>query len=62
MKKWLAAVVAVLTPALAWAEWTPLLTATSMDGIKADVALAAAGIIGVCLIVLGVGVLMRVLR
>ena len=49
-------------PHMARAEWTPLLASSSMDGIKADVGLAAAGIISVCLIVLGVGVLMRVLR
>lgn len=45
----------------AYAEWTSLVSGTDFDGIKGDVGTCAAGIISVCLIVLGIGILMRAL-
>ena len=42
-------------------SWTPMITAGSFTGMTADCGTAASGIVGVCLIVLGLGVLMRVL-
>lgn len=41
--------------------WTPLITSGSFTGITADVGSAASGIVGVCLIVCGVGILVHVL-
>lgn len=66
MKKFYYLLLAVVGfPSLLCAEppaYTPLLTSTSLDGVKADVGTAAAGIIAVMLIVLGVGLLVRVFR
>ncbi len=42
------------------ADYTPLITSTSFDGIRTDVTTAAAGIVSICLIVIGLGVLIRV--
>lgn len=42
-------------------EWTPLVSNTMFTGIKADMGTAAVGIMAVCLIILGIGLLMRVL-
>ena len=42
--------------------WTPLITSAQFDGVKADVNTAAAGIITVLIIILGVSLLIRVLR
>jgi hypothetical protein len=42
-------------------EWTPLVTAAMFDGIKADMLTATGGIMMLCLIVLGGGILLRVL-
>ena len=47
--------------AVARADWTPMITSSSFTGITADAGTAASGIVGVCLIVLGLGMLMRVL-
>ena len=41
--------------------WTPLLSSSSFTGITTDCGTAATGIVGVCLIVAGLGVLVRVL-
>ena len=43
------------------ATWTPLLDATSFAGIHADLLTAVAGIIGLVLIILGLGLLVRAL-
>lgn len=45
----------------AHAEWTPMITADMFTGIQADVLTCATGILSVVLIVLGIGVLIRVL-
>lgn len=51
------------SPALAQStsSWTPLISSGSFTGITADVGSAASGIVGVCLIVCGVGILVHVL-
>lgn len=41
--------------------WTPLIASADFTGISTDVGLVAAGIIGVMLIVLGIGILVRAL-
>ena len=46
----------------AWAVWTPLITASDFTGIQTDLLTAVAGVIGLFFIILGVGILYRVLR
>lgn len=41
--------------------WTPLIASTDFDGIKADVLTTAGGILAVLLVIIGVGLLVRVL-
>jgi len=41
--------------------WTPLITSEMFTGIQTDVLTTATGIISVVLIVLGIGILIRVL-
>jgi len=43
-------------------EYTSLISASMFDGVKADVNTAAAGIIAILIIILGVSLLVRVLR
>ena len=43
-------------------EWTPLIQATYFDGIRADMLTTVAGIVGLLLIVVGLGLLYRVFR
>lgn len=43
-------------------EWTPLVTSGMFTGIRADLVLAAAGILGLSLVIFGIAVLMRVMR
>lgn len=62
MKKIIAFMLAFPGLVLAESGYTPLLTSTSMDGVKADVGTAAAGIVAVLLIVVGVGFLVRTFR
>lgn len=45
-----------------FASWTPLVSPTDFDGIKADVTTLAVGIVSVMLIVIGIGVLIKVFR
>lgn len=62
MRKWLAmpgALLGLLLAVPARAEWTALISSGDFTGIKTDVGTAAAGLISVCLIVLGVGMLIR---
>jgi hypothetical protein len=40
-------------------EWTPLIDSGFFDGVRADMVLAAAGILGLSLIIFGVVMLMR---
>ncbi len=50
-------------PILVLAEdWTPLVSSTTFDGIKADVILACGSIFVLGLIIFGIGVLMRAVR
>jgi len=42
-------------------EWTPLISSSLFDGIKADMLTATGGIMMLCLIVVGGGILIRVL-
>jgi hypothetical protein len=41
--------------------WTPLITSDMFSGITADVSTCAAGIVAVLIIILGIGILVRVL-
>ena len=41
-------------------SWTPLLSSTFFDGVKADMLVAVGGILGLSLIVFGLAMLMRV--
>lgn len=51
----------LLIPALSFAEWTPLIASTDFAGIHADVLTTAAGILSILLVILGIGILVRVL-
>ena len=62
MRKGIAAILSVFCPASAWAVWTPLITAGDFTGIQTDLLTAVAGVIGLFFIILGVGILYRVLR
>lgn len=46
---------------VACAEWTPLISAGDFTGINTDVGTVAAGIVGICLVIIGLGMLVRVL-
>ena len=48
--------------ALATTEYTPLITSTMFDGVRTDVNTAAAGIITILIIVVGLGLLVKVFR
>ena len=39
--------------------WTPLILSTDFDGIKSDLLTASTGLLTVCLIVLGAGIIIR---
>lgn len=41
------------------AEWAPLISSTFFDGVRADVLLAVAGILGLALIIFGLSMIMR---
>ncbi|MGD9686362.1 MAG: hypothetical protein AB7U43_05245 [Desulfobacter sp.] len=41
--------------------WTPLINATDFTGIQTDVTTTAAGIVGILLIIVGIGLLVKVL-
>lgn len=41
--------------------WTPLIASTDFDGIKADVLTSAGGILAVLLVIVGIGLLVKVL-
>lgn len=46
--------------ALASTSYTPLITSSMFDGVRTDVGTAAAGIITILIIVVGVGLLVKV--
>lgn len=41
------------------AEWVPLVTTTTFDGIRNDVLLAASGIVSIIVVLVGIGILWR---
>jgi len=41
--------------------WAPLINTTDFDGIKADVFTASGGILAVLLVIVGIGLLVKVL-
>ena len=49
----------LLIPSLAFADWTPLISSTMFDGIKADMLTMVSGIVTLFFIVLGLVMLMR---
>lgn len=54
------ALMGVALPTMAQAEdWTPLITSTMFDGIKADLILMVGGIVTLFFIVFGLAMLMR---
>ncbi len=60
MKKRLLIILAPLVvPSLAFAEWTPLISSTAFDGIKADLLTMVGGIITLFFIIFGLVMLMR---
>ncbi len=63
MKKILAVLGALFClPSVAGAvTWTSLINSTDFDGVRADVLTTAGGVISVVLVVLGLGILVRVL-
>ena len=44
-----------------YAAWTPLIVADDFIGIRTDVGVVAAGVISIMLVVIGVGIIIRVL-
>ncbi len=42
-------------------EWTPLISSAMFTGVTADVNMAAAGVITIAMIILGVGLLLKIL-
>ena len=48
-------------PVLSFAAWTPLIAATDFDGIKSDVLTSSGGILCVLLIIVGIGLLVKVI-
>lgn len=57
----LALTLLTLVPKQVLAAWTPLVALTDFDGIKTDVLTTSAGIVAVLLIIVGIGLLVRVL-
>lgn len=56
----LALVITTLTIAsISFAAWTPLITAADFSPIQTDVGTAAAGVVSVLLVVIGLGFLIR---
>ncbi len=41
--------------------WTPMISSTFFDGVQTDMLTAAAGILGLALIIFGLAMLMRVI-
>jgi len=51
----------LFAPSVSFAAWTPLISSADFTGISTDVQTVAAGIIGIMIIVVGIGILVRVL-
>jgi hypothetical protein len=51
----------LFTAAPALAVWTPLIASSDFTGIQTDVLTACAGILAVMLVIVGVGLLIRIL-
>lgn len=67
MKKKIVSIMSIImvVPGLALAqapEWVPLVQASDFDGLKADVMTAVGVIFGICLIVAGAGILIRMIQ
>jgi hypothetical protein len=52
---------AFFTAQSVYAAWTPMIASSDFTGIQTDVGVVAAGIISICLIVIGLGMLVKVL-
>ncbi|QEM68242.1 hypothetical protein FO488_08745 [Geobacter sp. FeAm09] len=50
-----------IVPMPAVAAWTPMIQVSDFDGIKTDVTAVATGIIMILLIIIGIGLLVKVL-
>lgn len=61
-KRILAALTALLVPAQAFAQWTPLITSSVFEGPRTDMLTAVGGIITLLLIIAGIGYLSRIFR
>jgi len=48
-----------LVPGVCFATYTPLISSTTFDGVRADVSLTAIGIISVLIIIVGVALIAR---
>jgi len=57
--KFFAAIGAVLLPLNAFADYTPLVTSATFDGVRTDVTTTAVGIISVLVIIVGVSLIAR---
>ncbi|WP_319585999.1 hypothetical protein [uncultured Desulfobulbus sp.] len=42
--------------------WTPIISSTFFDGVRADMLVSVGGILGLALIIFGLAMLMRVIR
>lgn len=49
----------LFAPAIARADWTPLIASSAFDGIKADVLTVVAGITTIAIIIMGLGLIIR---
>lgn len=49
-------------PLFLYVTWTPLISSSDFDGVKTDLLTTVGGIVTLLFIVLGLGVLYRVLR
>jgi hypothetical protein len=65
MRYWLAGVSGFLmgafTSSSVLAEWTPLITSGDFTGIKTDLGVAVIGVLSLMLIILGVGIVIRMI-
>lgn len=51
----------VALKATVYAAWTPLIQSSDFTGILADIGATASGIISILIVILGIGILVRVL-
>lgn len=67
MKKKIVSIMSIImaVPAVALAqtaEWVPLVQVSDFDGLKADIMTAVGVVFGICLIVAGAGILIRMIQ